>query len=327
MTTTSSQLIQRRVRTIDGLSIRYAESEPRDDRALLLSPWPESIYCYEPTWSRLSDVMDATSSTDRVLWSRILTEAEQVTSREVVLAPLIAAYVTSRANLADAICSRIASLPASPLASAPLLAALRLLLAENASILSAAGADILAVLDRDPATTKALHVLLHAKGFLAVQAHRFANALWNADRRELALHLQGCVSRALQVDIHPAARLGAGIFFDHATGIVIGETSVVEDNVSILQNVTLGGTGKERGERHPKVRRGVLIGAGAIILGNIEIGANARIGAGSVVLEPVAPGSTVAGVPARVLRQHGPVEPSRTRDQLDASPPVHEVAP
>ncbi|WP_371734038.1 DapH/DapD/GlmU-related protein [Agrobacterium sp. T29] len=107
----------------------------------------------------------------------------------------------------------------------------------------------------------------------------------------------------LQVDIHPAAQLGIGIFFDHATGIVIGETSVIEGNVSILQNITLGGTGKETGERHPKIRQGVLIGAGASILGNIEIGANARIGAGSVVLKPVAPGMTVGGVPAHVLRQ------------------------
>jgi serine O-acetyltransferase len=123
-------------------------------------------------------------------------------------------------------------------------------------------------------------------------------------------------------------RLGIGIFFDHATGIVIGETSVVEDNVSILQNVTLGGTGKEKGERHPKVRHGVLIGAGAIIVGNIEIGASARIGAGSVVLKPVAPGATVAGVPARVLRRDRSLQPSRTMDQVfDSSQPARDVGP
>jgi serine O-acetyltransferase len=266
--------------------------------------------------------------TGRMLWPRILAEAEQPAGSEHVLTPLIADCVTSRADLADAICSRIASLLAPPLVSASLLTALRLLVEEDATILSAAGADIAAVLERDPATTKALHVLLHAKGFLAIQAHRFAHALWKADRRELALHIQGCASRALQVDIHPAARLGAGVLFDHATGIVIGETTVIEDNVSILQNVTLGGTGKEQGERHPKIRHGVLIGAGATVLGNIEIGANARIGAGSVVLKPVAPGTTVAGVPARVLRQHGSVEPSRTMDQLfEAGQPSYDVGP
>jgi serine O-acetyltransferase len=265
---------------------------------------------------------------ERMLWPRILAEAEQPAGSEHVLTPLIADCVTSRADLADAICSRIASLLAPPLVSASLLTPLRLLVAEDATILSAAGADIAAVLERDPATTKALHVLLHAKGFLAIQAHRFAHALWKADRRELALHIQGCASRALQVDIHPAAQLGAGVLFDHATGIVIGETTIIEDNVSILQNVTLGGTGKEQGERHPKVRHGVLIGVGATVLGNIEIGANARIGAGSVVLKPVAPGTTVAGVPARVLRQHGSVEPSRTMDQLfEAGQPSYDVGP
>jgi 4-hydroxy-tetrahydrodipicolinate synthase len=238
-----------------------------------------------------------------MLWQRILAEAEQPAGSENVLAPLIADCITSRTNLADSICSRIAELLAPPRASASLLSALRSLVVEDAGILSAAGQDIAAVLERDPATTKALHVLLHAKGFLAIQAYRFSNTLWKADRRELALHLQGCVSRALQVDIHPATQVGAGVFFDHATGIVIGETTVIENNVSILQNVTLGGTGKEQGQRHPKVRHGVLIGAGATILGNIEVGANARIGAGSVVVKPVAPGTTVAGVPARVHRE------------------------
>jgi serine O-acetyltransferase len=269
-----------------------------------------------------------TSALAADLWPRILREAEEVASREHVLALLIAECVISRASLADALCSRIASLLGPPAALAPLLTAFRLFATQDAAILSAADADIAAVLERDPATTKALHVLLHAKGFLATQVHRFANALWRVDRRALALHLQGCASRALQVDIYPATRLGIAIFFDHATGIVIGETSVVEDNVSILQNVTLGGTGKETGERHPKVRHGVLIGAGAIILGNIEIGANARIGAGSVVLKPVAPGATVAGVPARVLRRDRSLEPSRSMDQvLDGGQPVRGDGP
>ena len=263
---------------------------------------------------------------DQTVWSRILVEAEQALESERILAPLIVDCVTSRANLADAICCRIASLLAPPFAPTPLATALRSFLANDPSLLSAAGADITAVFERDPATTRAIHVLLHAKGFLAIQAHRFSNALWKADRRELALHLQGCASRVLQVDIHPAARLGAGIFFDHATGIVIGETSIIEDDVSVLQNVTLGGTGKVTGQRHPKVRRGVLIGAGATVLGDIEIGANARIGAGSVVLKPVAPGVTVAGVPARVLRHDQSAEPSRTMNQVfDAALPAYDV--
>ncbi|WP_454659191.1 serine O-acetyltransferase [Bosea beijingensis] len=263
---------------------------------------------------------------DDVLWSRILIEAAEPVEREAFLAPVIADCVTARSNLLDAICNRVGSLLAAPYSSGPLLTTLRLLIEEDPRILSSASADISAVLERDPATTRALHVLLHAKGFLALQAYRFSNALWTAGRRELALYLHGCASRALQVDIHPAAQLGGGIFFDHATGIVIGETSVIENNVSVLQNVTLGGTGKEQGQRHPKVRRGVLIGAGATVLGNIEIGANARIGAGSVVLKPVAPGTTVAGVPARELNQHRSVEPSRTMDHVfEAGHPAYDV--
>lgn len=262
---------------------------------------------------------------DHRLWSRILSEAEEAINGEPVLAPLIVDSVTTRANLADAICNRLASLLAQQGERPQLLTAISLFAAEDRSILASASADIMAVLDRDPATAKALHVLLHVKGFLALQAHRFAHAFWHAGRRELALHLQGCTSRLLQVDLHPAARLGAGIFLDHATGIVIGETCIIEDDVSILQNVTLGGTGKESGERHPKVRRGVLVGAGAIVLGNIEIGACARIGAGSVVLKPVEAGKTVAGVPARVLGANF-AQPSRSMDQVfEVARPPYDV--
>lgn len=263
--------------------------------------------------------------TERQLWSRILREANEAAEQDAFLAPLIADSISS-GNLSDAIIARIADALSPPNAADSLRAALSALLVEDYRILAAASFDLVAVLDRDPATTKALHVLLRAKGFLALQTHRFAHSLWKRGRREFALYLQGCVSRVLQVDLHPAAQLGIGIFFDHATGIVIGETSAIDDNVSILQNVTLGGTGKEAGDRHPKIRSGVLIGAGAAILGNIVIGSNARIGAGSVVLERVPAGTTVAGVPARLVGKARSAEPSRTMDQVfDDGPPLYDV--
>jgi serine O-acetyltransferase len=264
--------------------------------------------------------------TERQLWSRILSEADESSAEDAFLAPVIAECISQSAGLPAAIISRIASLLSPPLSASSFRTALQALAGEDPRILAAASFDLAAVLERDPATTRALHVILHAKGFLAIQTHRFANTLWKAGRRELALYLQGCASRLLQVDIHPAARLGVGIFFDHATGIVIGETSTIDDDVSVLQNVTPGGTGKQTGDRHPKIRSGVLTGAAATILGNIEIGANARIGAGSVVLKPVAPGTTVAGVPARVLSQNRSFEPSRTMDQVfDEGQPLYDV--
>lgn len=264
--------------------------------------------------------------TERMLWSRILSETGEATARDAFLAPIISDCITQQHDLSSAIIGRISKLLSPPFPPEPMLAALRALLDQDSGILAPAVFDMAAVLERDPATKKALHVFLHAKGFLAIQVHRLAHGFWRSGRREFALHLQGCSSRVLQVDIHPAAQLGVGIFLDHATGIVIGETSIVEDNVSILQNVTLGGTGKETGERHPKIRAGVLVGAGATILGNIEIGANARIGAGSVVLKAVAPGTTVAGVPARALRQDPSLEPSRTMNQLfDEGQPFFDV--
>ena len=158
--------------------------------------------------------------------------------------------------------------------------------------------------------------LLYFKGFHALQAHRLAHALLRDGRRDFALYLQSRASAVFGVDINPAARIGKGVFLDHATGLVIGETTVIEDDVSILQGVTLGGTGKETGDRHPKIRRGVLIGAGAKILGNIEVGHCARVAAGSVVLAPVPHNKTVAGVPARVVGEAGCAEPARDMNQI-----------
>ena len=170
--------------------------------------------------------------------------------------------------------------------------------------------------DRDPACERLIEPILYFKGFHAIQTHRLANWLWRHGRRDFALYLQSRASEVFQTDIHPQVPLGRGLFFDHATGIVIGATAVIDDDVSILQGVTLGGTGKESGDRHPKIRKGVLIGAGAKILGNIEVGRCARVAAGSVVLRPVPPNTTVAGVPARVVGEAGCAEPSRSMDQL-----------
>ena len=157
--------------------------------------------------------------------------------------------------------------------------------------------------------------LLYLKGFHAIQSYRITHYLWNQNRKALALYLQNQISVAFDVDIHPAAKIGHGIMFDHATGIVVGETSVIENDVSILQGVTLGGTGKESGDRHPKVREGVMIGAGAKILGNIEVGKYAKIGANSVVLQPVPECATAAGVPARIIGKDKDAKPAFEMNQ------------
>jgi serine O-acetyltransferase len=180
----------------------------------------------------------------------------------------------------------------------------------------AARADLSAVFDRDPACHRYLDAFLFYKGFLALQTHRIAQWLWDEGRTPMALFLQSRVSEIFAVDIHPAARLGRGIMMDHATGIVIGETAVVEDDVSMLHGVNLGGTGKENGDRHPKIRRGVLLGAGAKILGNIEVGEYSRVGAGSVVLKSVPPHCTVAGVPAKIIGCAGCDRPSHSMNQI-----------
>jgi len=170
---------------------------------------------------------------------------------------------------------------------------------EGVFVRSALRADIRAIRDRDPACASYVHALLYLKGFHALQAHRIQHALWNRGQKLLALTLQARISTVFAVDLHPAARLGKGILIDHGTGVVIGETAVVGDNVSILQGVTLGGTGKDVGDRHPKIGKNVLVGAHSTILGNIKIGKGAMIAAGSLVLKPVAPHVTVAGAPAR----------------------------
>lgn len=243
--------------------------------------------------------------TQESIWQEIRDMAEQTAGSEPILLPRLKAMVLDRPSLA----SSIAAVVARRLASEDLPeAALRELFDGVArsvpGIAQQAAADLAAVKERDPACPNLLHVVLNLKGFQSLQAYRLAHGLWHEGRQALAFALSNQASVALGVDIHPAARIGSGVMFDHATGIVIGETSVVEDHVSILQNVTLGGTGKEHGDRHPKIRTGVMIGAGAKILGNIEVGAMSKVAAGSVVLRPVPAHCTVAGVPARVVRHH-----------------------
>lgn len=189
--------------------------------------------------------------------------------------------------------------------------------AADSQIVTAAAQDLLAVQARDPAAGDLLRPFLFFKGYHAIQIHRLAHAAWHGSERDFALFLQNRSSVVLGVDIHPAARLGSGLMMDHATGVVIGETAVIEDDVSILHGVTLGGTGNEQGDRHPKVRRGVMIGAGAKILGNIEIGEGACIAAGSVVLKAVPAHVTVAGVPAEVVGRPQSAVPSLAMDQMD----------
>ncbi len=187
--------------------------------------------------------------------------------------------------------------------------------ADEPGIVDSALIDLRAVYTRDPACDEYMQPFLYFKGYLSLEAHRVANWLWRHERRQLALFLQSRMSELFAVDIHPAVPMGKGVFIDHATGIVIGETAVVEDDVSILQNVTLGGTGKEDGDRHPKIRRGALISVGAKVLGNIEVGEGAKVAAGSVVLRPVEPHCTVAGVPAKTVGKCAETNPSETMDQ------------
>jgi serine O-acetyltransferase len=251
------------------------------------------------------------------VWARIRSEAEEVTRREPELTTFMYENILHHDRLEDAVAHRIAQRLDHPDVSADLIRqAFHEALADQPQLGEAFRADIVAIVDRDPATQRFCEPVLYYKGFHAIQTHRLAHWLLGKGRRDFALYLQSRSSAVFQCDINPAARIGRGIFLDHATGLVVGETAVIEDDVSILHDVTLGGTGKENEDRHPKIRRGVMIGAGAKILGNIEIGHCARIAAGSVVIKPVPHNKTVAGVPARVVGEAGCPEPSRAMDQM-----------
>lgn len=251
------------------------------------------------------------------VWSRITHEAEEAVQAEPLLGGLVHGCILHHASLEAALAYRMAQKLASGEMSEQLLREI----ADEAyrgdpSIGAAARADIVAVYDRDPACHRFIQPLLFFKGFQAVQAYRVGNWLWQQGRKDLAYFVQMRVSEMFGVDIHPAARIGKGIMIDHAHSIVIGETAVVGDNVSMLHSVTLGGTGKEEEDRHPKIGDGVLIGAGAKVLGNIKVGCCSRIAAGSVVLQEVPPATTVAGVPAKIVGEAGCDQPAMTMDQI-----------
>ena len=250
------------------------------------------------------------------IWSAVRAEAEDIIAAERALGGFIYATVLSHERLEDAICHRLAQRLNHSDVDAGLIGQMFSdVLTNHPNLGRAFRADLAAVFDRDPACHRYIDPLLYFKGFHALVTHRFAHALWSEGRRDFALYLQSQSSRIFAVDIHPATRLGIGLMLDHATGIVIGETAVVGDNCSILQNVTLGGNGKETGDRHPKIGDNVLLAAGAKVLGNITVGNCSKVAAGSVVLKDIPPNKTVAGVPAKVVGDSGCPEPARAMDQ------------
>jgi serine O-acetyltransferase len=254
------------------------------------------------------------------LLTRLRQEAEAIVRQEPELGGFVHPAILAQESLAGVIAHRVAQRLDRPEAPYTMIRqAFDACLDHEPALLDAVRADLLAVLERDPACNRLIEPVLYFKGFHALQTHRLAHWLWNNGRSDFALTLQSLSSQIFQTDIHPAARIGKGVFLDHATGVVIGATSVIEDDVSMLHGVTLGGTGRTRGDRHPKVRRGVLIGAGAKVLGNIEIGRCAMIAAGSVVLDPVPPNKTVAGVPARIVGDAKCAEPALAMDQMLAA--------
>lgn len=261
---------------------------------------------------------DALSSVDPI-WSAVRADAEQIVRSEPAMASFVYATVLNHDRLEDAVVRRIAQRLGNHAVSGELIAsAFEEALADDGGVREAMRVDLAAVYDRDPACHRYIEPVLYFKGFHALETHRLAHWLWRQGRRDFAYYIQSRSSEVFQTDINPAVSIGRGIFLDHATGLVVGETAVIEDDVSILQDVTLGGTGKEDGDRHPKIRQGVLIGAGAKILGNIEVGRCSKVAAGSVVLKAVPPHSTVAGVPARVIGEAGCREPARSMDQMVA---------
>ncbi len=251
------------------------------------------------------------------VWSQIKREAEDIARVEPLMASLVHAGILHHASLERALSYRVAQKLASHEMSELILREIAdEAYVSDGSLGGAARADILAVFERDPACHRCIQPLLFFKGFQALQCYRIGHWLWRERRRDMAYFVQMRTSEVFGVDIHPGARVGQGIMIDHAHSIVIGETAVVGDNVSMLHSVTLGGTGKEDGDRHPKIGDGVMIGAGAAVLGNLSVGRCSRIAAGSVVLRDVPPCKTVAGVPARVVGEAGCAQPSKSMDQI-----------
>ncbi|WP_374562569.1 serine O-acetyltransferase [Ideonella sp.] len=283
-------------------------------------------------------------------WQALRAQARTMQAREPLLRWMLDDAVLAHADLAGALAHMLADkLCTQAVAREPLARALADAFHADPASMVASRRDVAAIVERDPSTDELLAGYLFHKGFHALQAHRAAHLHWRGGRHGVAAFLQHRTSEVFAVDIHPAARIGAGVFIDHATSVVIGETAVVGDDVSMLQEVTLGGTGKEKGDRHPKVGNGVLLCAGAKVLGNIRIGDGAQVGAGSVVLHHVRPYTTVVGVPARMVREFAPVAASGplpvddpalhprdpiaprelipTRERAAASHPIHPIDP
>ena len=251
------------------------------------------------------------------VWDRITEDAQAAIAAEPLIGGLVHSSVLHHASLERALSYRVAMKLSSSEMSAQILREIAdEAYVDDRRLGEAARADLVAVYERDPACNRLLQPLLFFKGFQAAQAFRVGHWLWNSGRKDIAYFIQARVSEVFGIDIHPNAIIGQGLMIDHAHSIVIGETAVVGDNVSMLHSVTLGGTGKEHDDRHPKIGDGVLIGAGAKVLGNIRIGNCSRIAAGSVVLQEVPPCKTVAGVPARIVGEAGCDQPALTMDQI-----------
>ncbi len=249
------------------------------------------------------------------VWAALRNEAAQAAKQESALASVLAATILNHESLGDALSYQLArKLGDQELRAMTLRDIFEEAYDGHPELVAIAEDDLKAVFERDPACKGYVQPFLFFKGFQALQTQRVAHWLWGHGRETLAFYLQSRMSELFQVDIHPATRIGRGIFMDHGTGIVIGETAVVGDDVSMLHGVTLGGTGAERDDRHPKIGKGVLLGAGAKVLGNIEIGDYAKIASGSVVLKPVPKGCTAAGVPARLVNCPTCDEPARSMD-------------
>lgn len=251
------------------------------------------------------------------IWDTVRHEAMTAADEDPILATFFYSTILNQATLEDAVIHRISErLHHRDLGAEVIRQAFHSMLESNPEWSGIVRVDIQAYYDRDPACDRFLMPVLYFKGFHAVQTHRLAHWLLGTGRKDFAYYLQSRSSAVFQTDINPAAPIGKGIFIDHATGLVVGETAVIEDDVSMLHGVTLGGTGKAGGDRHPKIRHGVLIGAGAKILGNIEVGHCSKVAAGSVVLSSVPHNKTVAGVPARIVGETGCDHPSRQMDQM-----------
>eukprot|EP00879_Flechtneria_rotunda_P003074 GHRR01003294.1.p1 GENE.GHRR01003294.1~~GHRR01003294.1.p1 ORF type:complete len:377 (+),score=96.05 GHRR01003294.1:359-1489(+) len=252
------------------------------------------------------------------LWQRIRHEAKADADAEPTLASFLYSSILGHSSFEKSLNFILANKLASPtLYSTQLVKIIEDCYYEDRAIVDAAMADMQAVLDRDPACDKYTQCLLYFKGYQAIQCQRIAHHLWGKGRKMLAVALQSRISEAFHVDIHPAATFGRGILLDHATGVVVGETAVVGDNVSMLHHVTLGGSGTGKGIRHPTIGHGVLLGAGVSVLGNVTVGCGAKVGAGSVVVSDLPCHSVAVGVPARIVKQTARAEPCQTMDQIE----------